>query len=457
MKTKLLLSFFVILLSVSCKKGESENTTNPSSQQPTATDSVAEPTDTAGVNAPLTDATADSKLLRDFYKKNQQKPQLFVINNSKDTTIVCAQKTRIRIKSNSFVAAKTGKALPNTLQISVQEYYKVSDILLAQLSTTTNGNLLETGGMLHITANAGGEQGVLKKGSTIEIEMPRKEAKPGMQLYTGNWNKESINWQVQKNTTDLNQTFTTVDENPKFPGGIDQFYSYISKNIYMDDDATTTKILATFTVDKEGKVINPRIIRGSNSFLNLQILKTLAKSPKFIPGKMNGVPVNVFYTIPITITGNELVKEQDTNFQKKLVEDYTDKDLQNAKIAEVNFYLFSSSSLGYINCDRLWKTSTAPKIDYAVNFKNENETSTTIIFHRVKSMMRGVTGADTVMFANIPSGEKVTLVVIKYQDSKPYLAVKETVTSAKGVNDLVFQPLTLQSLQDEMKKLDRLY
>ena len=286
--------------------------------------------------------------------------------------------------------------------------------------------------------------------------MPRKEAKPGMQLYTGNWNNASINWQVQKNTTDLNQTFTKVDENPKFPGGIDQFYRYISKNIYAED-GTTTNILTSFTVDKEGKVINPRIIKGDYSFLNLQILKILAKSPKFIPGKMNGVPVNVFYTIPINIVGSEIVLEQDTNFQKKLVDDYTDKDLQNAKIAEVNFYLFSSSTLGYINCDRLWKNSSAPRIDYAVNFKNESETTTTIIFHRVKSMLTGKAGADNVMFTNIPSGEKVTIVAIKYQDSKPCLAVKEAVTSAKGVTDLVFQPITLQSLQDEIKKLNRFH
>ena len=82
MKTKLLLSFFVILLSVSCKKGASENTTNPSSEQPTATDSVVEPTDTTGTQATGTDVTADAQLLRDFYKKNEPKPQLFVINNN---------------------------------------------------------------------------------------------------------------------------------------------------------------------------------------------------------------------------------------------------------------------------------------------------------------------------------------------------------------------------------------
>lgn len=455
MKSKLLLPFFVILLSVSCKKGESENTTNASDQPSEATDSVVNATDSARATATVTDATAESKILSDFYQKNEQKPQLFFINNSKDTTIVCAQKTRIRIKSKSFVSAKTGKELPNTIQIAIQEYYKVSDIVLARLSTTTNGNLLETGGMIHITASAGQEQGVLKKGKSIEIEMPRQDAKEGMQLYTGTWSRESINWQVQKNTTDLNQTFTTVDENPKFPGGIDKFYSYISKNLYADGSATT-KILATFTVDKEGKVINPRIKRGGNAFLNLQILKTLNKSPKFIPGKLNGVPVNVFYTIPINITGNELTEEDGVDFQRKPVEDYTEEDIQNAKIEEVNFYLFSSSTLGYINCDRLWKTSSAPRIDYAVNFKNDNKTNTTLIFHRVKSMMTGMVGTDNVLFANIPLGEKVTIVAIKYQDSKPYLAIKETVTSARGANDLVFQAVTLQSLKEEMKKLDRL-
>ena len=71
-------------------------------------------------------------------------------------------------------------------------------------------------------------------------------------------------------------------------------------------------------------------------------------------------------------------------------------------------------------------------------------------------MMMGIPSVENVMFTNIPAGEKVTLVAIKYQNSKPYLAVKEAVTAAKGESDLVFQPVTLQSLKDEMKKLDRL-
>lgn len=453
MKAKLLIILLTITTFLSCKNNEKESkpaVVNPSKEA----SSVTEASDTLSKETVSDDATENAKLLLAFYKKNERKPQLFVINTNKDTTIVCAQKTRIHINAKCFVSSKTAKEVSGKIQVSVTEYYTISDILLARLSTTTNGNLLETGGMINITASSNNEKCDLKKGQTIEIEMPRKAEKAGMQLYTGSWNNSSINWEVQKNSTDLNQTFTKVDETPKFPGGIEKFYSYISKSIFNDDEITTT-IVAAFTIDRGGNVINPTILRGGNRFLNAQIRTALARAPKFIPGKLNGAAVNVYYTIPIRIVNNEMPEEIAEDYQKKSIQDYDDKNIQTAGASEINFYLFSSSTLGYINCDRLWKNSLASKIDYAVNFNTTSETSTSIVFHRVKSVMCEYSGTNKVSFNSIPTGEPITIVAIKYFDKKPYLAIKESVTSAQGESNLAFTPVTIETLKTEMKKLER--
>ena len=63
---------------------------------------------------------------------------------------------------------------------------------------------------------------------------------------------------------------------------------------------------------------------------------------------------------------------------------------------------------------------------------------------------------DKHIFNKIPKGEKITIVAIKNIDNKPHLAIKETVTSAQTETDFTFEPITLEKLKNEMKKLDKL-
>ncbi len=447
----------MVIAFIACKNTDTENKPASGTQTKESPSKI----DSTGViktKSVTTDTAEDKKLLLDFYKTNEQKPQLFVINTAKDTTLVCAAKTRIKISAKCFVSSKTGADVLDKVQILITEYYTLSDILLAKLSTTTNGNLLETGGMLNITASSNQGKCDLKKGKTIEIGFPRKEEKEGMQLYTGNWSNSIMNWQLSPNTINLNQTFSKVDKQPEFPGGIQKFKNYICNGITLDEDITT-KVIASFTIDREGNVINPKIIRGGSKKVNAQIIALLTRSPKFIPGEMNGITVNVYYVLPINIVSDgiahEIGDDGKKDFRKNFEQHYNNKNLQDAGAGNISYYLFSSSSLGYINCDRLWKNSSAPKIDYAVNFDNNSETNVSIIYHRFKSIMCSSSVTNTVAFSNIPSGEKITIIAIKYYDKKPFLAIKETETSAGGESGLIFKAVTMETLKSEMAKLDR--
>lgn len=457
MKIKTILSILIVFTFLSCKNNEKENKPSFDSQPKDFTSETITSESSATIKTELftNDLDQNRKLLLGFYKKNTQEPQLFIINNNRDTTIVCNQKTRIKIYAKSFVSSNTSKDILDKVQISVNEYYKISDILLTNLSTTTNGNLLETGGMINITATSNQKKCDLKKGKTIEIEFPRKEEKEGMQLYTGNWSNNNINWQVQNNSIDLNQIFTKVDQKPEFPGGIEKFYNYISTSINIEDEITT-RVIAAFTIDKEGNVINPKIIKGHNKKINAQVIALLKKCKKFIPGKIDGKAVNTSYTFPINIVTDGIIEEKvSEDFQKDFEKNYDNKNLQDAGSGNINYYLFSSSVLGYINCDRLWKNTLATKIDYVVNFDNNSETNATIIFHRIKSIMSESSNTNKIAFNNIPVGEKITIFAIKYFDKKPFLAIKETETSIQVENNLAFKPVTMEILKSEMKKLDR--
>ena len=83
-------------------------------------------------------------------------PQPFVINTNRDTTITCKEKTKLVIKANSFLDSNN-ITVKGPIDLKVTEYYKLSDIVLANLSTQSDGQLLETGGMLYIQAFKGNE------------------------------------------------------------------------------------------------------------------------------------------------------------------------------------------------------------------------------------------------------------------------------------------------------------
>jgi hypothetical protein len=448
-------AFILIALTVlliGCNNKKSEGTTVETNETKTAsTDSIVQ---TDSISNAVT-GTEKSQSLADVYKQLEKAPQVFSILTSKDTTLICAEGTRIKIKANSFINEKTKQPVTGNVKISITEYYKISDILLAQLSTVTNGKMLETGGMLNITASSNNGNCILKKDAAISIEFPGKPKKEGMELYNGNWkNESSINWTLDKNAVDLNKIYSEVDVKPIYPGGTEKMYQFISRNIDIVDGCDKGgKVHIGFVIDKTGKVTNARIIRGFNNDCDNAVLKSINKLSNFIPGKINGEPVNVSYMLPVTITPSEEKSDYDQlSPNKNLSEKYNKNTVQNANTAEVASYLFKSSKLGWINCDRIWQVPTQ---DYIVDLNTGTQTSVNIIFHKYKSVLNGSFNTASYIFYKAPANEKVTIVAIKYIDGIVQLAIKETETGNKKLEDLAFKPVTFPILREELKKLNR--
>jgi protein TonB len=99
--------------------------------------------------------------------------------------------------------------------------------------------------------------------------------------------------------------YTTVDQMPEYPGGTSALISTISKNLRVNkedvDEGFTGKLVASFTINKNGKVEDIRLIKG-NGFQTAQNLLLLIKNmPEWKPGKLRGKVVNVKYVLPVTI------------------------------------------------------------------------------------------------------------------------------------------------------------
>ena len=103
--------------------------------------------------------------------------------------------------------------------------------------------------------------------------------------------------------TDPEKIFTAVEENPKFPGGEKAMYEYISTNICYPETAAQNniqgRVTVQFVVEKDGSIGEVKVFRGKDPDLDKEAVRLVKSMPKFIPGKMNGQAVRVWYTLPV--------------------------------------------------------------------------------------------------------------------------------------------------------------
>ena len=106
---------------------------------------------------------------------------------------------------------------------------------------------------------------------------------------------------TQDFSTNNDKVYTAVEQMPQFPGGDSKLMKYISENIkYPEtDECVDGQIIVQFVVTKTGEVGDVKIVRHLHPMFDKEAVRVVKSLPKFIPGRMNGVPVNVWYTLPV--------------------------------------------------------------------------------------------------------------------------------------------------------------
>lgn len=102
---------------------------------------------------------------------------------------------------------------------------------------------------------------------------------------------------------DDNQVFTVVEQKPQFPGGDAALLKWVSEHIRYPAMAQEYniqgRVVVQFVVTKTGAVGEVKVVRGKDPDLDKEAVRVVKSLPKFVPGKMNGHAVNVWYTLPI--------------------------------------------------------------------------------------------------------------------------------------------------------------
>ena len=99
------------------------------------------------------------------------------------------------------------------------------------------------------------------------------------------------------------EIFNAVEQMPQFPGGEAELLKYISSHIKYPPMAAENniqgRVVVKFVVKKDGNVGDVVVLRGKDPDLDKEAQRVVKTLPTFIPGKMNGQSVAVWYTLPI--------------------------------------------------------------------------------------------------------------------------------------------------------------
>lgn len=104
---------------------------------------------------------------------------------------------------------------------------------------------------------------------------------------------------VQDDEEIEDEIFVVVEQQPELIGGIEG----VQKNVVYPQLALQAgiegRVIVQFVIDREGNVVNPKVIRGIGGGCDEEALRAI-KLAKFKPGMQRGRPVSVMYTIPVT-------------------------------------------------------------------------------------------------------------------------------------------------------------
>ena len=118
----------------------------------------------------------------------------------------------------------------------------------------------------------------------------------------------------KKNPDNEEEPYSMVEQMPQFPDGTKALMEYISKNLRYPEDAKRDKIegrvIARFTVKKDGSIADVEILRGVSPSLDAEAIRVLSGMPKWQPGMQNGKAVDVKYTIPIAFNNDKADKKE---------------------------------------------------------------------------------------------------------------------------------------------------
>ena len=109
---------------------------------------------------------------------------------------------------------------------------------------------------------------------------------------------------VEEEEPEEQTIFEVVEQMPEFPnGGMAGLMQYLSKNIkyptIAQENGTQGRVTVQFVVNRDGSIVDAKVLRGVDPYLDKEAIRVISSMPKWKPGRQRGKAVRVKYTVPV--------------------------------------------------------------------------------------------------------------------------------------------------------------
>ncbi len=140
------------------------------------------------------DAKTEIGKVNDFLKQYEEPSQTFKISADKPTQVKGKQGTIISINPTDLVT-ENGQQVGQNMEVELKELTNQEQLLRTNAQTTSNGQLLVSGGAYFINMTSDGQQLKLKDGKSLSVEFPKITSNEMSLFYGQRDTLGQLNWQ----------------------------------------------------------------------------------------------------------------------------------------------------------------------------------------------------------------------------------------------------------------------
>lgn len=379
-----------------------------------------------------------------LFSSDDLENQEFYITSDADTTLTGKNGTVLTIEKESFVD-QTGNPVTGKIKISFKECLSKLDMILGNMTTTSNGEPLESGGMIYVNATSNKEQLMIADSKSIGVSVPAQTVMENMQLFEGVKTENGIDWQnpvalkkVVQKEPQIEQDIieqeviikrTNVGYYVKGYSYSGNFPNHKFNRKFDTIPAQLSSKIGQVCWGGEGIILTKDSVIQIDSFEVALIKMDSIREVRWVNFSSNG---------PAVLGQNTFREDQETN------------------------YIFSTNKLGWANIDRFFNDPRTKEIDLIVTVKQQDEYDnvyTSMIFKNQNMYLPGYQKKDnSYSFTHgdyektaLPVGETTTILITAYKDDKPFYSIKTFTIQEEQTIDLELSATTKESLKIELK------
>ena len=407
----------------------------------------------------------------------------FEINTKENNTIVAQNGTTLIISPNSFID-NDGNIVTN-VTIEIKENFEMSDFILSNLQTIHNDEILESTGMIYLSAtDKNGNELLLSENKKIRIQIPQNQLDKNSKIFLGKREEDgTINWaNIQEPSKSLipypitflakiapwrciESDIVNVYEK-KFKNNLEFENTLVATKEFTERVACDDEILEIYlnNLDKNlyevDEMVVQHLIKDSTDYLNSWIFKEVP-NPNGGPRTKAQKDAHEWLVNNAIESFHNRINMFKGFAEQKLTKVDTTKIIDTTKIKDINqaFVSYNTSSLGWINVDIFYNDPKSEPIELIAKTNQEVQIINLILKGRNVILNGYEKGENLYNFTKdeegynkLPKGEKALITAIGYDNGNLTFGKKEIILGKNKTENVDMKKVSATELKEEIKK-----